>query len=151
MAMMGFVEASPARVITGEQTIRAAAARRITVLVVDDEPLIRWSIAETLVDRGIQVTTAPDGRTAIGAVVSVARRFDVILLDYELPDVSNWSLLTSLREAVPESAIVLMTAFCTRELATEAVDLGARCVLCKPFDLTGLAELTRALAQTNPG
>jgi DNA-binding NtrC family response regulator len=127
------------------------AVRRISVLVVDDEPLIRWSIAETLLDHDIGAVTAEDGRAAIKAVANAAQAFDVVLLDYQLPDVANWTLLTLLRQMTPGSAIVLMTAFHTPELAADARRRGACCVLRKPFDLPDLADLIRRAGESRFG
>ena len=127
-----------------------ADLHRLNVLVVDDEPLIRWAVAETLLDRGMGVVTAEDGRSAIASVAAAAQAFDIVLVDHQLPDIANWSLLTLLRQMAPQVAIVLMTAFHTPELAAEARRRGARCVLRKPFDLDDLADSIRALGESKP-
>jgi DNA-binding NtrC family response regulator len=126
-----------------------ADLHRLNVLVVDDEPLIRWSVAQTLLDRGMGVVTAEDGRSAIASVAAV-QAFDIVLLDHQLPEVANWTLLTLLRQMVPQAAIVLMMAFQTAELAAEARRRGACCVLPKPFDLADLADSIRALGESKP-
>jgi DNA-binding NtrC family response regulator len=124
------------------------AVDRLRVLVVDDEPLIRWSVAEALLDDGVDVVTAEDGRSAVTAVAAAARAFDVVLLDYRLPDVENWTLLTLIRQMAPASAIVLVTASHTAELAAEARLRGACCVLRKPFDLIDLVDRVRTLGES---
>jgi two-component system response regulator AtoC len=124
------------------------AVDRTRVLVVDDEPLIRWSVAEALLDDGFDVVTAEDGRSAITALAAAARAFDVVLLDYRLPDVENWTLLTLIRQMAPASAIVLVTASHTAELAAEARLRGACCVLRKPFDLIDLVDCVRTLGES---
>lgn len=129
----------------------SVGAGRIHVLVVDDEPLLRWSIAETLREDDFVVVTAEDGRSAVQAAATAAQAFDVVLLDYQLPDVVNWGLLTLLRQMTPQSAIVLMTAIHTPELAADARRRGACCVLRKPFDLTGLADRIRAHSESRVG
>ena len=58
---------------------------RLRVLVVDDEPLIRWSLSETLEQSGHAVVEAGDAEGALRAL-SAGRPFDVVLLDYRLPD-----------------------------------------------------------------
>ena len=62
------------------------------VLIVDDEPLIRWSVSETLADHGCEVVETGD---AHGARLAVGddQPFDVVLLDYRLPDSDDLSLL----------------------------------------------------------
>src|SRR5688572_32887911 len=61
---------------------------RLRVLVVDDEPLIRWSLGQTLEQAGHAVMEAGDAESAIRSV-SAGEPFDVVLLDYRLPDRSE--------------------------------------------------------------
>jgi DNA-binding NtrC family response regulator len=111
------------------------------VLVVDDEPLIRWSLSETLAERGLQVTEAADGRSAIAEVEHAVPPFDAVLLDLRLPDVNDLSLLASVRHSSPRSRVILMTAFGTPEVLQEARDLGVFRVVNKPFEVGDLADL----------
>ena len=107
------------------------------VLVVDDERLLRWSVAETLSARGCDIAEATDGRTAMqefGDGVGT----DLVLLDLRLPDVWDLRLLARIREKNPQVPVILMTAFPTREIVEEAAALGAS-VLIKPFELDMLA------------
>jgi DNA-binding NtrC family response regulator len=113
------------------------------VLVVDDEPLVRWSIAETLRAGGYEIAAAGDARSAIRAVLEPAPIPDAVLLDLRLPDCHDLGLLEALHQLLPFTPIILMTAFATPELADAARHLGAFAVLNKPFDL---AELDRLLA-----
>jgi two-component system, NtrC family, response regulator AtoC len=113
----------------------------LKVLVVDDEPLIRWSLTETLSDRGYQVVESGDARSARSAVRDASRGFDVVLLDFRLPDSEDLSLLASLRQSSPASQIILMTAFGTPEVVRGALDLGAYKVVNKPFEMHDLANL----------
>jgi DNA-binding NtrC family response regulator len=117
---------------------KPAAAR---VLVVDDEPLIRWSLAETLVDRGYEVVETEDARSTRSMVGDPAQAFDVVLLDYRLPDSDDLSLLASLRTLSPRAQIILMTAFGTPEVLRGALDLGAYRVIGKPFEMADVADL----------
>src|SRR5689334_17550596 len=64
-----------------------------SVLIVDDEALIRWSLAEMLGERGYAVTEAGDARMAISAIENAEEAFDVVLLDYRLPDSADLRLL----------------------------------------------------------
>src|SRR5687767_7183600 len=63
-----------------------------SVLVVDDEALIRWSLAEVLGERGYTVSEAGDARTAVAAIEGAIDPFDVVLLDYRLPDSADLRL-----------------------------------------------------------
>ena len=64
----------------------------LNVLVVDDEPLIRWSLRTGLSRRGHMVTEAPDGANALKMLSADPDRFQVVLLDYRLPDRQDLSL-----------------------------------------------------------
>jgi DNA-binding NtrC family response regulator len=116
------------------------------VLVVDDEALIRWSVVETLADHGYDVTESGDGRSARSAVREAAEAFDVVLLDFRLPDSEDLSLLASLRQASPATKIILMTAFGTPEVVRGALELGAYRVVSKPFEMQDLANLVAEAA-----
>ena len=111
------------------------------VLVVDDEPLIRWSIAEALTDCGYAVVEAGTGRAAIQETVGASRPFGVIVLDLRLPDSDNLSLLTRLQSLAPGARIILMTAHGTGEVADEARALGAFGFVNKPFEMSAMASL----------
>ncbi len=114
---------------------------RLRVLVVEDELLIRWSIAETLAHAGHVVIEAQDGATAVRALRDAAEPFDAVVLDYRLPDSDDLALLATLRRLSPGSAVILMTAFGTPEVAKGALDLGAYQVVHKPFDMHDLEPL----------
>ena len=110
------------------------------VLVVDDEPLIRWSVCETLSDLGFNVEEASDAVTALRTVIAAARPFDVVVLDLRLPDMNDLSLLGTLRQLLPSAALILMTAFGTAEIVRAAQALGA-IVVDKPFELDEIRRL----------
>jgi two-component system, NtrC family, response regulator AtoC len=107
----------------------------LRVLVVDDEPLLRWFVAETLTDAGHAVIEASDGASAMRTLTDTADPFDVVLLDYRLSDSNDLNVLANIRQRSPSSAVVLMTAFGTPEVITGARTLGVVGVLNKPFDV----------------
>src|SRR5687767_12430358 len=101
-----------------ECEIPAPLARKAPrrVLVVDDEPLIRWSVAETLSGIGLDVEQASDAASALAIMTTGPLEFDIIVLDLRLPDMHDLSLLATMRQLQPAAAIVLMTAFGTDEI-----------------------------------
>jgi DNA-binding NtrC family response regulator len=111
------------------------------VLVVDDEPLIRWSLAETLADRGYDVVEAGTGQAAVDAVSGAPSPFEVVLLDLRLPDSHDLSVLSRIRRLAPATQVILMTAFGTDEVLNGALELGAYRVVHKPFEVGELASL----------
>lgn len=114
---------------------------QLCVLVVEDETLIRWSIAETLAQKGHHVVEASTARSAVQAMSETSEPIDVVLLDYRLPDSDDLGLLRAIRRMRPDSAVVMMTAFGTPEVTQGALDLGAHRVLNKPFDMHGLESV----------
>lgn len=121
----------------------------VRVLVVDDEPLIRWSVVETLIERGFEVVEAPDGRTAVSAIDGT-QAFDVVLLDFRLPDSNDLTLLSTIRRQSPASKIILMTAYGTPEVLRGALDLGAYRVVSKPFEMSEMAALVAQARDARP-
>jgi two-component system KDP operon response regulator KdpE len=113
----------------------------IRVLVVDDEPLIRWSLAETLLDTGHEVLEAGDARGAVAAITDAPFPVDVVLLDLRLPDSSDLKLLANVRRLSPHSQVILMTAYGTPEVVQGALDLGAFSVVPKPLEMNDLPAL----------
>lgn len=114
---------------------------RLRVLVVDDEALIRWSIVETLARAGHVVVEAGDAMTAVRRLSEAVDPIDVVLVDYRLPDSTDLALVKTIRQSSPGSAVVLMTAYGTPELGSEALALGVYRVLNKPFDVDDLASV----------
>ena len=113
----------------------------LAVLVADDEPLIRWSLRQALLDRGHSVATAATGADAINEVANAARPFDVVILDYRLPDRQDLSLLEDVRRLSPKSVVVMMTAFGEDNMRSGARERGARAVVDKPFQVTSVVSL----------
>lgn len=113
------------------------------VLVVDDEPLIRWSLREALVDRGFEVAEAADGESAVRALREGPCTPDVVLLDFRLPDSDDLSLFMTIKGLIPRGKVILMTAFGTPEVTQGALDLGAHSVVTKPFEVNDIASIIR--------
>ena len=120
----------------------------LRVLVVDDELLIRWSVAETLTAAGHSVVQAGDARSALAAVGDMTD-VDVVLLDYRLPDSDDLALLGKIRRAVPDAAVVMMTAYGTPDVVDGALGLGAKAVMTKPFDMHDLDAIVRSAHASN--
>ena len=113
----------------------------LRVLVVDDEPLIRWALVETLTDAGHEATEAGDAKAAIEALHTARAPFDVVLLDLRLPDASGLAVLAQVRRQWPETQVILMTAYGTSEVVADALDLGAFRVVPKPLEMSDLSDL----------
>jgi DNA-binding NtrC family response regulator len=117
---------------------------RLAILVVDDEPLIRWSLREALRGHGHTVATASTGAEALRVVADPAAHFDVMILDYRLPDRQDLSLLEDLQAASPKSAVLMMTAFADDDMRARALARGVRAVVGKPFQLKSFVSLVES-------
>ena len=123
----------------------------LRVLIVDHESLLRWAIAQVLVDAGFVILEAGTASDAI-EVVSKEAAVDVIVVDCRLPDCSDLSLLLALRRLVSTALIIVMSDYTdTSEFVTRMIDMGAQHVLSKPFELTVLPSLIRHAHQSRSG
>ena len=111
-----------------------------SILVVDDEPLIRWSVTQSLGDLGYVVEDASNAASALKIVTTSPRPYAAVVMDLRLPDMNDLSLLGTLRQLLPDTQLILMTAFGSPEIVAEARALGAE-VLLKPFELSELSRL----------
>ena len=117
-----------------------------TILVVDDEQLIRWSLAERLRADGYDVVEAATGNQALERV---ADGVDLVLLDYKLPDIDGVTVLRKIKEDDPDILVILLTAFATIETAVEAMKIGAYHFANKPFNLDDISlTVAKALETT---
>lgn len=149
-ASTSYIPQSTTSVPSGEYPhVRKKSARR--VLVVDDEPLVRWSIAETLRAHGFDIVEASDAHSALALILDSGTDPDAVMLDLKLPDSDDLSLLAAVRRMLPRVPVILMTAFSTQEVTDEARRLGVFTVLDKPFELDELDLLIeRALEMPRP-
>lgn len=111
------------------------------ILVVDDDALMRWSVAETLGDHGFRVIEASDGASAVRALRDATDPADAVLLDLHLPDSDDLRVLTTLLAMAPATPVIMMTAHGSPELHEEARALGAFAVVEKPFEMGAIAPL----------
>ena len=119
-------------------------SRHRRILVIDDEKLIRWTLRERLEKEGYVVVEAETGHAAIESLRQ--EEFDLLLLDFKLPDVDGIEVLRHAKERRPAPAVILMTAFASVQNAVEAMRLGAYDYVKKPFNLDELVlECERAL------
>ncbi|MBW2272292.1 MAG: sigma-54-dependent Fis family transcriptional regulator [Deltaproteobacteria bacterium] len=121
------------------------------ILVVEDDGALRAALAETLSQRWSDVRVLGDGAAAVDLIANVANPpFDVVLSDLRLPGADGVQVLRAARERDRRTGVVLMGAFAEVETAVEAMRLGARDFIEKPFDLPQL-ELRLARAMEHQG
>ena len=105
----------------------------VRVLIIEDEKLIRWSLRQKFEARNYQVTEVEDGNSALQALH--AGVYDLIMLDYKLPDTTGLEILRTVRETDSDVVVIMMTAYSSIESAVDAIKLGAYDYITKPFDM----------------
>jgi two-component system response regulator AtoC len=115
-----------------------------SILIVDDEDLIRWSLKERLQRDGYTVVEAATATEALDR----APVADLVLLDYRLPDGDGLAVLRRLKESAPDTPVVLMTAYSTVENAVDAMREGAYHYVKKPFDLDEVSVVVEKALET---
>jgi signal transduction histidine kinase len=112
-----------------------------TVLVVEDEPGMRATLAAILEEEGYRVVACQDGAEVLRCISKTP--VDVVIADLNLPDISGLEILTSLRGTHPDAVFILMTGNATVETAIEAVNQGAFAYHLKPLDIDALINSVR--------
>ena len=104
-----------------------------TVLVCDDEELIRWSLCEHLEQEGYRTLSATNGKECLEAIREHAP--SIVMMDLKMPVMDGLTALRTLRDTDQELPVIVITAHGGVESAIEATRLGASGYLSKPFDL----------------
>jgi len=112
-----------------------------TILVVDDERLVRWSLQQKLEQWGYHVSLAEDGATALGRVQ--LDNPDLITLDVKLPDMTGIEVLSELRSRNVQVPVIVITAFGVVDDAVKSLKLGAYDFIEKPINFEKLENAVR--------
>ena len=117
---------------------------RKSILVAEDEKLLRESLVELLQQEGYEVAQAAHGKEAYELALN--RPFDLVLTDLRMPEMDGMELLRHLRQLAPQTPVVILTAFGTVESAVAAMREGASDYLLKPVQFDDvLVRVQRAI------
>src|SRR5580765_6869283 len=116
-----------------------------TILVVDDEQLIRWSLSSRLTEEGYRVFEA---ETAAEALKRVRDGVDLVLLDYRLPDSDGLAVLKQIKDNDPDTLVIMLTAYSNVDTAVEAMRQGAYHYANKPFNIDEIVLLVEKALET---
>ncbi len=117
-----------------------------TILIAEDEQVLRESLAELLTDEGYRVLQAGHGKAAYSIVLE--QDVDLVLTDVRMPEMDGLELLGHVRQALPETPVIILTAYGTVENAVAAMRSGAYDYLLKPVQFDDvLLKVERALQQ----
>jgi two-component system response regulator PilR (NtrC family) len=115
-----------------------------TILIAEDETVLRESLAELLREEGYDVTDVPDGKAAYQTALE--RPVDLVLSDMRMPEMDGMTLLGHLQQIIPQTPVIVMTAYGTVESAVAAMRAGAHDYLLKPIQFDDvLLKVQRAI------
>lgn len=114
-----------------------------SILVVDDEEIVRDSLASWLEEDGYHVDTAPDGPAALTKLAQHA--YTVLLVDLKMPGMDGLEVLAHARSLQPDVPVIIMTAYATVDTAVQAMKQGAYDYLVKPFEPEELSQMVGKL------
>ncbi len=117
------------------------------ILVVDDDPGIREVVEEALSRRGYQVQGASDGRWVSRALREGVFPFDLVILDWRMPDLDGLAVLQELQTLAQATPVILISIAADDQLRIEALSLGAFEILRKPIDFGELRSMVERALQ----
>lgn len=115
------------------------------ILMVEDEPMTRIALTNTLRKEGHEVLPCPDGHVAMEALNS--DRYDLMITDLNLPGPDGLALLQQAKEQEPAPHVIIMTAYASAETAVEALRRGAYDYITKPFQTDEVLARVRNLTR----
>lgn len=116
-------------------------AKKISILIVDDEESVRDSLYNWFIEDGYHVECAEDATKALTFLESGS--FDIILADIKMPGMDGLEMLKRIKAIRKDSIVIMMTAFATVDTAVQALKDGAFDYVTKPFDPDDLSHLIR--------
>ncbi|MCX6306834.1 MAG: sigma-54 dependent transcriptional regulator [Bacteroidetes bacterium] len=116
-------------------------AKKISILIVDDEESVRESLYSWFIEDGYRVECAENARKALTILES--DQFDIVLADIKMPGMDGLEMLRRIKAHKKDSIVIVMTAFATVDTAVKALKDGAFDYITKPFDPDDLTHLIR--------
>jgi DNA-binding NtrC family response regulator len=116
-------------------------AKKISILIVDDEESVRDSLYSWFIEDGYRVECAENAKKALTVLES--DQFDIVLADIKMPGMDGLELLRRIKAHKKDSVVIIMTAFATVDTAVKALKDGAFDYITKPFDPDDLTHLIR--------
>ncbi len=116
-------------------------AKKISILIVDDEESVRDSLYNWFIEDGYRVECAENAKKALSTLQSES--FDIILADIKMPGMDGLEMLKRIKSLKSDAIVIVMTAFATVDTAVQALKDGAFDYVTKPFDPDDLSHLIR--------
>jgi DNA-binding NtrC family response regulator len=116
-------------------------AKKISILIVDDEESVRESLYSWFIEDGYRVESAENAKKAL--MILESEQFDIVLADIKMPGMDGLEMLKRIKAHKQDSIVIIMTAFATVDTAVKALKDGAFDYITKPFDPDDLTHLIR--------
>src|SRR5438045_2389399 len=116
---------------------------KLQILVTEDDPQLRETLAQHLAEEGYEVYTAAHGNEAIP--ILHGREFHLVVLDLKMPYIDGFQVLQFIKATFPNTKVVVVTAYADLTNSTRARDLGADEIIGKPYNLAHLFEVIKTL------
>jgi two-component system response regulator PilR (NtrC family) len=117
---------------------------KVSVLVAEDDEQIGKTLLEELTTHQYQATLVMDGEQALNILMD--KKFDVVILDLKMPKISGYAILKYIKSTIPETKVIILTAYSNPSNIEECKQLGADHIITKPYDLEFLFWTIELLA-----
>jgi CheY-like chemotaxis protein len=120
-----------------------------TVLLVDDNEILRAALAKLLMAKDYRMLEAPDAQSALSSVMQLGNQLDVLIIDIVLPGMNGFELARAVRSLYPKIGIIYMSAYCSPE--TVDSELNSDVLLAKPVTISVLVEALERVLRRDRG
>lgn len=122
-----------------------------TILLVDDEELVRLVARAVLSFRGYNIVEAVNGEDAVAKYEASPEKFELVLMDLHMPRMNGWDAMVKIKALNPKAKIVLLSGGATQDLPADLRERGAMAVLQKPFENIELVQMVRRILDIDKG
>jgi DNA-binding response OmpR family regulator len=119
------------------------------ILIIDDDPALIDFLKVLLESEGYETFSAADGKNGLREIGT--RQPDLVLLDYQLPDMNGLEVLSQTNQAYEKALVVMLTGKGSEEVAVECMKAGAADYVVKPFDNQRLVSVIRKALRAREG
>lgn len=120
---------------------------KYSILIVDDEDNVSLLLNKVFAKEGYKTFVAGDGQKALDIIGE--HHIDIVITDIRMPGISGIELLAKIRELDSSIKVLIMTAFATLETAIEALKMGARDYITKPFNLEDVVSSVKRVLESS--
>jgi DNA-binding NtrC family response regulator len=113
--------------------------KKITILILDDEPIVGKRLKPSLEKKGYQVETFTESMEALKRIRE--HNFDIVITDLKMEGIDGMQFLTEVKERSPRTEVIVITGFATMDTAKESFQKGVFDFLAKPFKLGEISEV----------